>query len=178
MVPGPIVGASDPEEVEGAPVGGAEAAEAAEPEEVGNGPAEPEEAPEGGARRPFGIAPRRGPPPKATTASRFVYTYSLVALVDKAEEEERERIYRERAEERAKGKGGKGDKGAEANGKAEGWGMRGTSIAVGGAQKHFNERKAREPRAKEPEREEKGSHGKPVVESPTHLGRIWPRRSF
>jgi len=86
-----------------------------------------------------------------------VYAYSLVALVDKAEEEERERIYRERAEERAKGKGCKGDKGAEANGKAEGWGMRGTPIAVGGAQKHFNERKAREPRAKEPEREEKGS---------------------
>ena len=79
-----------------------------------------------------------------------------MALVDKAEEEERERIYRERAEERAKGKGGKGDKGAEANGKAEGWGTRGTPIAVGGAQKHSNERKAREPRAKEPERE-KGS---------------------
>jgi hypothetical protein len=56
-----------------APVGGAEAAEAAEPEEVGNGPAEPEEAPEGGARRPSGIAPRRGPSPKATTASRFVH---------------------------------------------------------------------------------------------------------
>ena len=47
--------------------------------------------------------------------------YSVVGRVDRAEEEERERIYRERAEERAKGKGEKGKKGAEAKGKVEGW---------------------------------------------------------
>ena len=44
-----------------------------------------------------------------------------VARIDKAEEEERERIHREKAEERAKGKGAKGDKGAEAKGQAEEW---------------------------------------------------------
>ena len=74
VAPGPIVGADGPTEPEGAPEGGAEAAEAAEPEEAGDGPEEPEEAPGGGASRPervyeLGIAPRRGPFPKATTAS-------------------------------------------------------------------------------------------------------------
>ena len=117
MAPGPIVGASDPEEVEGAPLGGAEAAEAAQ---------NPTKRPKEELGDPLGLHEGEVHPQKATTASRFVYAYSLVALVDKAEEEERERIYRERAEERAKGKGGKGDKGAEANGKAEGRGMRGT----------------------------------------------------
>ena len=126
VAPGPIVGADGPTELEGAPEGGAEAAEAAEPEEAGDGPEEPEEAPGGGASRPervyeLGIVPRRGPFPKATTASGLVYTYSTVARIDKAEEEERERIYREKAEERAKGKGAKGDKGSEAKGQAEEW---------------------------------------------------------
>jgi len=125
VAPGPIVGADGPAEPE-APEGGAEAAEAAEPEEAGDGRGESEGAPEGGASRPervyeLGIVPRRGPFPKATTASGLVYTYSRVAWIDKAEEEERERIYRERAEERAKGKGAKGDKGAEAKGQAEEW---------------------------------------------------------
>jgi hypothetical protein len=126
VAPGPIVGADGPTEPEGAPEGGAEAAEAAEPEEAGGGPEEPEEAPGGGASRPervyeLGIVPRRGPFPKATTASGLVYTYSTVARIDKAEEEERERIYREKAEERTEGKGAKGDKGAEAKGQAEEW---------------------------------------------------------
>ena len=49
------------------------------------------------------------------------YLYSTVARIDKAEEEERKRIYREKGEERAKGKGAKGDKGTEVKGQAEEW---------------------------------------------------------
>ena len=135
VTPGPIVGAEE------APEGGAEAAEAAEPEESGSGPKEPEEAPEGGAEaaeaaepeeageeapeggastRPerayrLGIVPRRGPFPKATTAEGYTYTYSVAKSVDPAKEEERERTNRERAEKRAeegaKGKGENGKKG-------------------------------------------------------------------
>lgn len=81
-----------------------------------------------------------------------MHTYSLVALVDKAEGEERERIYRERAGGRQRSRSE-----WEARGEGHAGNMRGTPISVGGAQKHFNERKAREPRANEPEREEKGS---------------------
>ena len=176
MAPGPIIGASDPEEVEGAPVGGAEAAEAAEPEEVGNGPAEPEEVSEGGgARRPFGIAPRRGPSPKATTASRFVYTYSLVALVDKAEEEERERRGPRKEPKEKEAKETKEPK-RMGNPKGEACG-----------EPHRRWRSAEALQRKKGKRAKgkgtgKRGEGKPVVESPTHIldpcGPGHPRRSF
>ena len=68
---------------------------------------------------------------------------------------ERESRERERAEERAKGKGAKGGEGAEAKGKAEEWLAENPNRRCRSAE--ALQRKAREPRAKDPDRKEKGS---------------------
>ena len=79
-----------------------------------------------------------------------------MARIDKAEEEERKRIYREKGEERAKGKGAKGDKGTEVKGQAEEWLAENPNRRWRSAEA-LQRKKTREPRAKEPERKEKGS---------------------